>query len=211
MDKIKVVSFDAEGTLVASDFSQAVWHEGIPSLYAKMKGISFREAKALVEKEYDKVGEGKREWYDIKYWFERFQLGDYQPVLETHKHKAACYPEAPQVLSALGNAYTLVVTTSSAREFLPYLLNGLDEYLDRVFSSISDYGQLKSPQFYATVCREMCIKPGEMIHVGDSWQFDFLAATEAGIKAFHLDRGPEPEEGGSLTSLEELRAKLLGD
>ncbi|GAH62950.1 unnamed protein product, partial [marine sediment metagenome] len=39
MNQIEVVSFDAEGTLVTPDFSQAVWHEAIPAIYAQKKGI----------------------------------------------------------------------------------------------------------------------------------------------------------------------------
>jgi hypothetical protein len=50
MNRIKVVSFDADGTLVTPDFSQAVWYEGVPSLYARKNGISFQEAKAFIEK-----------------------------------------------------------------------------------------------------------------------------------------------------------------
>ncbi|TET40573.1 MAG: hypothetical protein E3J65_00725 [Dehalococcoidia bacterium] len=76
MGKIKVVSFDVEGTLVTPDFSRAVWYEGIPSLYAKRNGISFEEARSMVEDCYLKVGDQRREWYDIKYWFQRFQLGE---------------------------------------------------------------------------------------------------------------------------------------
>ena len=76
MSKIKVVSFDADGTLVTPDFSQAVWYEGVPSLYARKNGISFQEAKAFIEKEYQVVGDCRVEWYDIKYWLQRFGLGD---------------------------------------------------------------------------------------------------------------------------------------
>jgi FMN phosphatase YigB (HAD superfamily) len=80
MDNIKVISFDLEGTLVTPNFSQAVWHEGIPSLYANQKGISFVEAKAIVLREYQAVGDQRKEWYDIKYWFSHFGLGDYRQV-----------------------------------------------------------------------------------------------------------------------------------
>jgi hypothetical protein len=35
MKGIKIISFDLEGTLTTPDLSQAVWYEGIPSLYSK--------------------------------------------------------------------------------------------------------------------------------------------------------------------------------
>ena len=208
MSNVKVVSFDLEGTLVTPDFSQAVWYEGIPSLYATRNGIGFEQARVMVEKEYRAVGDQRKEWYDIKYWFQRFGLGDYRELLEEHKHKVSCYPEVMEVLPSLGNDYTLIVVSGSARESLPYLLAGIEGYFARIFSSISDYGQLKTPEFYLKVCQEMGISPFEIAHIGDSWQFDFIAAREAGIRAFHLDRGEFAKNKDSLTSLADLEARL---
>lgn len=210
MSGIKVVSFDADGTLVTPDFSQAVWYEGIPSLYARRNGISFEEAKAFIEREYRVVGDLRVEWYDIKYWLRLFGLGDcHEQMLEDYRHRVSCYPEVAQALSSLSKDYTLIVVSCSTREFLPYLLDGIEEHFARVFSSVSDYGQVKTPEFYLEVCRQMCVSPQEMAHVGDLWEQDFLAAEEAGIKAFHLDRRGERKDGRSLRSLADLEAGLL--
>jgi len=208
MDNIKVVSFDLEGTLVTPDFSQAVWHEGIPSLYANQNGIDFERAKDIVLREYQKVGDQRKEWYDIKYWFNFFGLGDYRKVLEQHRDQLSQFPDVLPVLSSLGRKYRLIIATGTAREFLPYLLDGLESHFVRVFSSISDYGQLKSPRFYAQVCQEMGVKPHEMVHVGDSRRFDFIAAKEAGVKVFHLNRAQQLGNGNSLQSLTELETGL---
>ena len=208
MDNIKVVSFDLEGTLVTPDYSQAVWHEGIPSLYAKQNGIDFERDKAIVQKTYQEMGDQRKEWYDIEYWFSRFGLGDHRDVLDAHRNRLSRYPDASQALSSLSKRYTLIVATGTVRAFLPYLLDGLENYFVRIFSSISDYGQLKSLKFYAQVCQEMGIEPSEMVHVGDSLRFDFMAAKEAGIKVFHLKRNQESGNGDSLKSLTELETRL---
>jgi len=214
MSKIKVVSFDADGTLVTPDFSQAVWYEGVPSLYARKNGISFQEAKAFIEKEYQVVGDSRIEWYDIKYWLQRFGLSSplvgYKQLLEDYRHAISWYPDVKQALSSLGKDYTLIVVSCSTREFLPYLLDGIEGYFVRVFSSVSDYGQIKTPEFFLEVCRQMGVSPQEMVHVGDLWEQDYLVPEGAGIKAFHLDRRGERKEGRSLRSLAELEAKLLG-
>jgi len=213
MSKVKVVSFDADGTLVTPDFSQAVWYEGVPSLYARRNGISFKEAKAFVEKEYRSVGDHRIEWYDIKYWLQRFGLGPplagHQQILEDYRHRVSCYPEVTQALSSLSKDYTLIVVSCSTREFLPYLLDGIEGYFDRIFSTVSDYGQIKTPEFYLEVCRQMGVSPREIAHVGDLWEQDFLAAKEAGLMAFHLDRKGERKDGSSLRSLGELEKRLL--
>jgi len=212
MSKVKVVSFDADGTLVTPDFSQAVWYEGVPTLYANKNGISFEEAKAFIEKEYRVVGDHRIEWYDIKYWLQRFGLGPplagHEQILEDYSHRVSCYPEVAQALSSLSKDYTLIVVSCSTREFLPYLLDGIEGYFARIFSTVSDYGQIKTPEFYLEVCRQMGIAPEEMAHVGDLWEQDFLAAKEAGLKAFHLDRRGERQDGSSLRSLADLEERL---
>jgi len=211
VSKIRVVSFDADGTLVTPDFSQAVWYEGVPSLYARKNGLGFREAKAFIEKEYQAVGDCRIEWYDIKYWLQRFGLGNcHQRLLEDYRHTVSCYPDVKQALSSLRKDYTLIVVSCSTREFLPYLLDGLEGYFARVFSTVSDYGQIKTPQFFLEVCRQMGVSPQEMAHVGDLWEQDFLVPREAGIKAFHLDRRDKRKGEGSLKSLAELELKLRG-
>jgi len=212
MSKVKVVSFDADGTLVTPDFSQAVWFEGIPSLYARRNGISFKEAKAFIEKEYQVVGDQRIEWYDIKYWLQRFGLGPplagHQQILEDYRHRVSCYPEVTQALSSLSRDYTLIVVSCSTRDFLSYLLDGIEGYFARIFSTVSDYGQIKTPEFYLEVCREMGTSPEEMAHIGDLWDQDFLAAKEAGLMAFHLDRRGERKDSNSLESLEHLEKRL---
>jgi putative hydrolase of the HAD superfamily len=49
----------------------------------------------------------------------------------------------------------------------------------------------------------MGVKPAQVIHVGDNWQFDFLNARQAGLNAFYLDRSGEDhqESLGDLTQL----------
>ena len=208
MGDIKVVSFDLEGTLTTPDFSQAVWYEGIPSLYAALHSIDLEEARAIVRQKYQEVGDQKKEWYDIKYWFTRFSLGDHREVLDRYRERVGHYPDALPILTALSKKYRLIIATNTAYEFLPYLLAGLENYFTGVFSSISDFEQTKTPQFYALVCREIGIEPWEMAHVGDSWGFDYLPAKEAGIRAFHLNRGQLSETGDSLKSLADLETKL---
>jgi len=208
MSRIKVVSFDLEGTLVTPDFSQAVWYEGIPSLYATRSGISLEKAKAEVQKEYQKVGDQRLEWYDIKYWVNYFDLDGYQELLENCRGRVAYYPEVISVLSSLGKIYPLIIATGTAGEFLPHLLSKIKGCFIRVFSSVSDYGQLKTPSFYLKICGEMGILPEDMAHVGDNWQFDFTIPREVGINVFHLNR-KEPPGLESITNLRQLRPRLL--
>ena len=80
---IKVISFDLDGTLMKSTYADLVWLEGLPKIFAKEKKIDFLIAKNYLQQEYDKVGDNKEEWYDLEYWFKRFNLtSDWKHLLK---------------------------------------------------------------------------------------------------------------------------------
>ena len=202
-----VASFDAEGTLVTHDFSYTVWQEAIPALYARKKGIDYDRAERIVFAEYDKVGDQRLEWYDVAYWLSYFDLGPLEPLLQSCRDKVRCYPEVREVLSSLADRYKLIVCSGTPLELLEPLLEGISSYFDRVFSAPSHFGQLKTPDFYRWVCREMKVKPNEVVHVGDSWQLDYMNSGEAGLRAFYLDRPGNHHQ--SLIDLRQLARDLL--
>lgn len=207
MKEIQLISFDAEGTVVTPDFSQAIWHEAIPALYARKKGFDLTQAKKCVFEEYDRIGDQRLEWYDIEYWFSCLDLGSSEPVVQSCLSKIAYYPEVTDVLSSLAPEYRLIISSGTPRELLHFLLQDIEPYFDRVFSSVSHYRQLKDSDFYLRICEEMGVKPGQVIHVGDSWQFDFLNSRQAGIHAFHIDRSANNHQE-SLSSLTQLKHLL---
>jgi len=205
--RIKIISFDAEGTLVTPDFTHSIWSEAIPSLYARKKEIEFTQAKRIIIEEYDKVSEQRPEWYDIKYWFDYLGLGSPDPVIRSCQDRLSYYPEVTEVLSSLACKYELIVASGTPIELLHYLLQDIKHYFAHVFSSTSHYRQLKDPDFYLAICETMAVDPSEVVHVGDNWQFDFLNAKQAGIHTFHLDRSGSNHE--SLADLTQLESGLL--
>jgi FMN phosphatase YigB (HAD superfamily) len=208
MKKIELISFDAEGTVVTPDFSQAIWHEAIPALYAQKQGLDFDQAKRRIAEEYGKIGDQRLEWYDIEYWFSYLGLGPSEPVIQNCLCKISYYPEIIEVLSSLASEYELIVASGTPLELLHLLLRDVKTYFIRVFSSISHYKQLKSPDFYLKICEEMGIKPSQVIHVGDNWQFDFLNARQAGMNALHIDRSGRNHQE-SLSDLTQLKNLLM--
>jgi putative hydrolase of the HAD superfamily len=206
MQEFEFISFDAEGTLVTPDFSQTIWHEAIPALYAQKKGFDLAQAKSRIADEYGKIGDQRLEWYDIQYWFDYLGLGSSEPVIQSCFDKISYYPEVAEVLSSLASGYKLIVASGTPVELLHCLLRDIKPYFVRIFSSISHYRQVKSPDFYLKICEEMGVKPSQVIHVGDNWQFDFLNARQAGINALYLDRlrGNNEESLSDLTQLKEF-------
>jgi FMN phosphatase YigB (HAD superfamily) len=204
MKQIELISFDAEGTLVTPDFSETIWHEAIPTLYAQKKGMDLAQAKKCIAEEYGRVGDQRLEWYDIKYWFGYLGLGSSEPVIESCLCRIAYYPEVIDVLSSLASGYKLIIASGTPLELLHCLLRDIKPYFVRIFSSVSHYRQVKSPDFYLGICEEMGVKPSQVVHVGDSWQFDFLNARQAGINSFYIDRSGRNHQE-SLSDLTQLK------
>jgi len=207
-----ILSFDMDGTLIASEYTDWVWHHGIPKLYAEKRRIPFEEARCWIEQEYGKVGEGAVEWYDIQYWFRVLNLdADWRTLMEGYVDKISVYPEVNPLLDRLKDRYTLVLASNAGREFIDVEMEatGLRSRFDRIFSATSDFREVKkTPRFYQKVCEILKIPPGELVHVGDHYEFDYLVPRAVGIQAYHLDRSARRGGDHTLQDLEDLDAKL---
>jgi HAD superfamily hydrolase (TIGR01549 family) len=209
---IKVISFDLDGTLVESEFNEWVWGVGIPQLFAEKRRISFEEAKEIVEGEYGKVGDGSLEWYDIKYWFNFFQLNaSWKSLLNRFSHKIRTYPGVSRVLQDLSSRYRVIIISNAAREFIDMEVDvaELRRYFSRIYSATSDFGQIKkTAQFYGHICQLLRISPQEMVHVGDHWEFDYLVPKGLGIEALHIDRSWTRKGDDVIRDLAEVGERL---
>jgi HAD superfamily hydrolase (TIGR01549 family) len=211
---MKFISFDMDGTLIPTEYTDWVWGHGIPSLYAKKTGSLFEEAKSCVEAQYRKVGEGALEWYDIKHWFELFQLGaGWKPLMEAYADKITLYPDVVPLLSRLKNDYALVLTSNAGREFIDVEMKatGLAPYFSRIFSVTSDFGRVKkTADVYCRICDLLGTEPQEIVHVGDHYEFDYLVPQTVGIRSFFLDRSAQRQGSSIVWSLGELEERLFG-
>jgi putative hydrolase of the HAD superfamily len=209
----KIISFDMDGTLVDPGFTDWVWSHGIPTLYAEKVGVPFEEAKAFVVKEYLKVGEGSVEWYDIKYWFQSFQLEQsWSMVMKQYADKINMYPDVNSVLERLKDRFPLVLTSNAGREFIDVEMEvtGLGRYFSRIFSATSDFSEVKKTKgFYQRICQILGTRPQEIVHVGDHYEFDYVVPRSLGIHAFYLNRSGEQEGEFTLSNLRDLEKRLL--
>ena len=195
----RIVSFDLDGTLVETTYTNWVWEVGVPELYAKKNGISLEAATALIVAQYQSVGDESTIWYDIGYWFNLLDLpGTWQDLLDRNREKIRLFPEAVEVLEALRSRYELIITSNAAREFVEREVGktGIANYFSRIISATSDFRQVKkTADFYEKLCTVIGTDPARLIHVGDHVEHDFKAPRKIGIQAYHLDR-----DGGPATS-----------
>ena len=208
----KLISFDMDGTLVGSEFTDWVWGHGIPTLYAEKTGLSFEAAKVFVEGEYRKIGEGSIEWYDIKYWFHFFRLeSSWKELMERYVDRIHVYPDVHHTLERLKDGFTLILTSNAGREFIDVEMKatGLLKYFDQIFSATSDFHQVKKTvQFYEGLCKMLRVDPEDIVHVGDHYEFDYLIPQALGIHAFYLDRLARERGDFTLWDLRDLEKRL---
>ena len=206
---IRIISLDMDGTLVNSRFVDKVWMEGMPRLYAEKSGLDLPAAREYVIGEYMKIGSDHLEWYDLKFWIDKFGLSiGKEELLELYEDEIEVYPEVEEVLELLSENYELVVTSNAAREFIDIELDGLQGYFREVFSATSDFREVKkSPLLYGAICAHLDARPFEVLHIGDHYSYDYESALDAGLDALFLDRKGErqgPEVIGDLREAVEL-------
>ncbi len=207
----KIISFDLDGTLADLNFEKAVWLEEIPKLFAKKNNLTIEEAKRAVFSAYEMIGNRDAKWYDIKFWFGELGIGnEYDKLLEESSHLIKLYPETVPVLENLSKRFQLIVISNATRDFIQFKLKveNLEKYFSHIFSTTSDFKCIKGDcKGYLEVCKSLNIKPSELIHIGDDYEFDYLAGREVGIDVYFLNRegkDAKVEKGKEVRDLKEF-------
>jgi HAD superfamily hydrolase (TIGR01549 family) len=211
MCAVKVVSLDMEGTLIDHAFSHAIWETDIPYLYAEKHRLDLGSARERVLAEYNTVGDRRREWYDVDYWFRRLGLeADWRQLIRERADLIKVYPDAAEALERLSGVYPMIVSSNTIREFLDLQVDAVGHYFTHVYSAPSDFGTVKKDaDFYRLIIGSLGVRPCEMVHVGDHLEFDYRAARSLGVRAYHLDRSNETAELDTIHDLVELADLLI--
>jgi HAD superfamily hydrolase (TIGR01549 family) len=214
----KIISFDLDGTLVNARYGDMVWNHGIPLEYSEKYNMSFHEAKGLIRKEYESVGDADLLWYEIDRWLEKFQLSVTSgELLERYESQIEPIPHAREVLEYLGQKYVLVIASNAARIFVDKELDytGFRRYFTHIISATSDCKMVKKEdKFYRWLCNKLQVSPDEIIHVGDHPVFDHDVPSRAGIESYYLMRDQSEDDSTDLNgrrtikSLKELLERL---
>ncbi len=208
---LKIISFDVDGTLVDSEYNDLIWFKEIPELVAKKKKISFERSLKYVYEEYAKLGEHNLNWYDINYWISYFGLKiSPNKIFEKYEPQVQIYPEVIPLLEKLKKNFILIVITAMPREFLVPKMKKLEKYFKFSFSALSDFKELKNSEIYSKISKALNVRPEQILHIGDHWEFDYLAAQKAGMNAIYLDRSNTKKGKFIINSLKGVK-KIIED
>ena len=207
--KIKMISFDVDGTMIDPEYNDLIWFKEIPELLAGKRLMSFEEARRITLKEYESLGSKNLKWYDINYWIDYFDLKkSYREILEKYETKIKIFPSVIPLLENLKKRYELIIITTMPREFLSPKIVKLEKYFKSTFSAVSDYRQLKNANLYRKISYDLKMNPFEIMHIGDSWSSDYLSAKKAGMNTVFLDQSKSKVGEDIIYDLEELNTVL---
>jgi putative hydrolase of the HAD superfamily len=188
--KFEIVSFDLQGTLSDSAFSDEFWMETLPELYSESRGIPLGEAKEELKELFKGYGKYDFRYYSFDYWMKELGLDlTLQNVMKHMKNKPLFFEEWKEFLSELKGKYKLIICSSTTKEFIQAELGENKGYFDYVFSSIDDLGIAGKPKdFYEKVLEKIGVPAERVIHIGDMKEMDIDNAKKAGLEAFCFDK-----------------------
>ena len=229
--KTKAIFFDAGGTLfrpfpsvgeiyakTASSFGvrcdPEVLEKAFYSTWQKRGGLSSLGAETDEAKERAWWHTLVREVFDSSGGVPRFD--EFFAVLHRsfeEKHLWEIYPEVLNVLIELREEGLTLGIVSNWDLRLPRLVKnlGLEPYFDFLVSSSVCGATKPSAKIFKEALKHAKVSPEEAIHVGDTYEEDFVGAEGVGIKAFLLDRagsGNAVPKKSRIKSLKELRDKI---
>ena len=186
-----LISFDLQGTLTNSAFSDEFWMEMLPELYAKKYAVSTEAAKRSLKNIFEKIGVYDPRYYSIEYWLKELGVREnFHDLVLRMRHRPEFYRDTAELLKGLrALGHVLIISSSTTRQCIEVELGDHRVLFDRVFSSLDDCSMAgKPPEFYARIAQEMRIHPRAALHVGDSKEMDVENATSAGWHSFYFHK-----------------------
>lgn len=196
MNKPKLISFDLQGTLSESAFSDEFWLELLPSLYAKKHQVNIDEVKDRFIKEYQSIGLYHEFFYDHRIRLnEVLSDWDFLKVINQLNNKPALDYEVLSLVKKIHGQVPIIILSATTRDFIDIELGEASYYFKEVFSTIDDFRTPGKPcGLYLYVAQLMNVRPEECFHIGDCWEMDIINAQKAGWSSFYLNKRQNKKE-----------------
>lgn len=229
--KLRAIFFDAGGTLfrpfpsVGEIYARTAHRFGADCDPQKLEAefYSAWQKRGGLSSLGEKTSEAKeRAWWQslVREVFESSGgVPDFDQFFETlhrsfeEKHLWEIYPEVCDVLSEIKRRGFILAIVSNWDLRLPRLIQnlGLSAYFDFLMSSSVCGATKPSPKIFREALRQANVTAQEALHVGDTYDEDFVGARRVGIRALLLDRmgsGNTVPPELRISSLQELEDRI---
>lgn len=193
--KHRIVSFDIFGTLLIRDVNdyQDVFHI-VENLAVKDYGnsfVGFAQKRVNAERKARKLAKREVTLDDIYAQLDCNNKEDIKKI-EINTEIVLCQPNMELVellYYCIKHGCTVLIISDMylSKEVIDYLLRkkGIEGYSKLYVSS--EYGVTKrNGKLFQTVIKELNVKPGSIIHIGDDFRSDYFFAMINGIDAVHV-------------------------
>ena len=185
--KYDVVSFDMQGTLTDSAFSDEFWLEVLPQLYARRHNMPLERAKSELRDFFARIGKYDYRYYSLQYWLDELGISA-QDALKRIESRPQFFDDTRLLLEELKDRVTPVIVTSATREFIERELGDNKKYFKAVYSTLDDLNIAGKPaEVYKRIAQSLRVPPCRILHVGDSKEMDVDNARTAGCATFFFD------------------------
>jgi len=189
--QINTVFLDMDGTLMDLAFDNYFWHEYVPLIYSKNKGLDDAEAKQLLLSMY-KQQRGKLTWYCTDYWSQQLDLNIKDLKCQVAS-RVSLFPLVNEFLLWLrSNGKRSVLLTNAHMDSVDIKMRetGIRSMFDRVITSHS-YGFAKEhDEFWPLLANDENYHPQTTLLIDDNVSV-LQAADRHGIK--HLLSISQPD------------------
>lgn len=197
-----VISFDLQGTLSDSAFSDEFWLETLPLMYSQQKNVSIEQAKEELKERFSNYGKYDYRYYSLKYWLKELKLNlTLSQIMELMQNKPCFFEDGKEILQLLKRRKCkLIIVSTTTHEFIEAELAENRVFFDAVYSSLDDLNTAgKTKEVFQVVARKLNVSPERIIHIGDCTEMDIENAQKAGVRTFFFDKTlPREEVMGKL-------------
>lgn len=229
MKRIRLVSFDAAGTLInhswdpAEALVMAAHKVGVQTEGEAPKELyrKILEAQEHERREVELLGDsGEIRAFWQKTIAEWLSMQGKDPELSREIYPIArsfslsptspfwkIYPDVMPTLASLKEkGYKLAVISNWDSTLLEVLKNvQISRFFDAILASLPLGIEKPNPAIFNQAIQQTGVSPKEALHVGDSWEDDVLGARSAGMSYLYLDRQNPPDSAcRRISSLEQV-------
>lgn len=195
MPKFDLVSFDLQGTLSDSRFSDEFWLDLLPELYARHHRISSERARQDLKTQFATMGKYDRRYYSCEYWLQLLCPDQsFKQVISQLQAAPLLFLDSLLLVEELQKEIPLIIVSTTTWDFINVELGSASRYFQHIYSTLDDLEIAgKPPQVFQKLAQEMGLNPERILHVGDCAEMDIKNAELAGWQSFYFDK-KQPRE-----------------